>query len=486
MGYVIFRLFNAIPPRRSLYPWIDVAYGSRRYRMPTDRRTFLRQSSLAASALAFPAVVRGQNLNSRLQVACVGCNGMGYSDLKNVGSHAAVKFVGFCDVDTSRFDKADADFPGIAHFQDYREMFSKLGDGVDAVTVGIPDHMHAPVAVAAMQRKKHVYCQKPLAHTVWEARQMRLWAEKMGVTTQMGNQIHSAIEYRLGTRLLKEGAIGKIKEVHSWVAVSGNERTRLLEPAPSGAKPPATLDWNLWIGAAQMRDYAPGYHPFTWRDWQEFGGGALGDFGCHILDPVFTALGLNAPIKISARNSGVNHHVWPVNETIEYVFPGNDMIAGDTLKVTWSDGGLHPDRKIAKMPPELELPKSGSVFIGEKGNLVLAHVAGPRLYPVENFTGFKYPKEEGKSHWHVWVDACLAGAKTSDGFHYAGPLAETVQLGNVITRLAKATVDPVTGRMDDQGITLDWDTTNLTFPNHPEADKLLTKQYREGFEVAAA
>lgn len=156
--------------------------------MPASRRSFLKNSTLVSAAAAFPALVRGQNLNSKLQVACVGVNGMGYSDLHNVGSHAAVKFVGFCDVDANRFDKADKEFPGVRHFADYREMFNTLGDGLDAVTVGIPDHMHAPVAVAAMQRGKHVYCQKPLAHTVWEARQMRLWAEKKGVVTQMGTR----------------------------------------------------------------------------------------------------------------------------------------------------------------------------------------------------------------------------------------------------------------------------------------------------------
>ncbi|HYF34719.1 MAG TPA: Gfo/Idh/MocA family oxidoreductase [Prosthecobacter sp.] len=448
--------------------------------MPTDRRSFLRNSSLAAAAVAFPAVVKSANPNSKLQVASVGANGMAFSDIKNIGGHAAVKYVAFSDVDTTRFDRVDKDFPGAEHFQDYREMLAKLGDKIDAVNVGTPDHTHAKASIDAMRLGKHVYCQKPLAHTVWECRQMRLEAEKAGVVTQMGNQIHSAIEYRLGTRLIKEGAIGKVKEVHSWVAVTGNERNKRLEPAP-GAPIPKHLNWDLWIGPAPMRDYAPCYHPFVWRDWQDFGGGALGDFGCHILDPVFTALGLNAPLTISAENSGINRQIWPTNERVVYTFPGNDLTAGKTLRVTWTDGGLKPSRKLAQMPGDLELPNSGSLFIGETGNLVLAHVGGPRLYPLEKFQTFKYPKEEGRSHWHTWVDACLTGKKTSDGFHYAGPLSETVQLGNIVTRLATPEFDANNRPLEPK--VLEWDTANLTFPNHPEANKLISKTYRKGWEI---
>lgn len=450
--------------------------------MPDSRRSFLKNTALAAATVAFPAVVKSANPNSKLQVVSVGADGMAFSDIKNIGAHAAVKYVGFCDIDKSRFAKVDQAFPGTQHFTDFREMYSQLGDKFDAVSVGTPDHMHAKAAIDALRLKKHVYCQKPLAHTVWEARQMRLEAQRAGVTTQMGNQIHSAIEYRLGTRLLKEGAIGKIKEVHSWVAVSGNERNKRLAPLP-GATVPAGVNWDLWIGGAPMREYAACYHPFVWRDWQDFGGGALGDFGCHILDPVFTALGLNAPLTVTARNSGINEHIWPTTEEVEYVFPGNELTADKTLKVTWSDGGKRPDRKLAKMPGELELPKSGSLFVGELGNLVLGHVAGPRLYPTEKFTTFKYPKEKGLSHWHVWVDACLANEKTSDGFHYAGPLSEAVQLGNVATRFcADGPIDSRTGDPLEPKI-LEWDAEKLAFKNFPEADKLLTKTYRQGWKI---
>ncbi|MDO8541847.1 MAG: Gfo/Idh/MocA family oxidoreductase [Opitutaceae bacterium] len=457
----------------------------------TTRRTFLKQTVIAGAAIGFPTVVRAANLNGRVQVASVGVDGMGYNDVHNLSGHAKVKYVGLCDIDTRSFARAGKLVPEVPHFADFRVMLDKLGDTVDAISVATPDHMHALVSIEAMKRGKHVYCQKPLAHTVWECRQMRLWAEKKRVVTQMGNQVHSQMEYRLATRMLREGAIGKVKEVHSWVALTGNERTRLLEPPATSDTPPREIDWNLWVGVAPMRPYVDGiYHPFAWRDWQDFGGGAaLGDFGCHILDPVFTALGLRAPLSVTADNSGINRHVWPTMQTIQYVFPGNELIAGKTLKVTWTDGGLKPDRKIAQLPPDTDLPKQGSIFVGEKGNMVLAHVAGPRLYPVENFTGYVYPKEPKlPNHWHRWVDAILEGGKTTDGFDYAGPLSETVQLGNVASRAVRP---PKPKRGNNAPAARDanllkWDAENLRFTNHDAANKLLTKEYRRGFEVPAA
>ncbi len=192
----------------------------------------------------------------------------------------------------------------MAHFADYREMIDQLGDKLDAVIVSTPDHMHAPAAMYAMNRGKHCYCQKPLTHTVWEARQMRLLADKKQLITQMGNQIHSNLEYRMGTRLLKEGVIGKITAVHSWVGVKGQNYYG-GKARPDSAEVPKSLDWNLWLGAAPERPYAPEvYHPFKWRDWQDFGSGALGDFACHILDPVFTALDLTAPKTIKCDHEG--------------------------------------------------------------------------------------------------------------------------------------------------------------------------------------
>ncbi len=452
----------------------------------TSRRGFLRTTALAVSALGFPAVVRAARPNSKLQLAVIGVSARGYADLHSLASHPAVAYVGFCDIDRANFAKADADHPGVPHFADFRSMYSKLGDTVDAVVVATPDHMHALPAIEAMRRGKHVYCQKPLAHTVWECRQMRLWAEKTGVITQMGNQIHSAVEYRLATRLIRAGVIGKVKAVHCWLGYTGNERTKLLEP-PAPAPIPPGVDWNLWLGGAQERPYAPVYHPFAWRDWQDFGGGALGDFGAHILDPVFTALGLSAPLTVVADNSGINRHIWPTQETVRYVFPGTEWTAGKTLPVTWSDGGIRPERKLAQLPADLDLPKHGSLFLGEDGNMVLPHVGGPRLYPIEKFVGFSYPKDiKGLNHWHSWIDGIPAGKRTTDGFDYAGPLCETVQLGNLATR-AVVPPEPKRGsNIPAKTPPLEWDATNLRIVNNPAANQLISKVYRTGWDVPPA
>ena len=404
-------------------------------------------------------------------MACVGVNGMGWADLSNVGSHGSVKFVGFCDIDTSRFDKVDAAFPGVPHFADYREMFSNLGDKVDAVIVSTPDHMHAPVAMQAMELGKHVYCQKPLTHTVWEARQMRMMAEQKGVITQMGNQIHSNAEYRRGVKLIHDGAIGRVREVHSWVGVQGRQYCSRTD-RPAAAPVPKGVDWDLWIGAAAMRPYAAEvYHPFKWRDWQDFGSGALGDFGCHILDPVFSALELTAPLSIRAENNGTTREVWPGPETVTFEFPGTARTAEGTIRVIWRDGGLKPPRELGQLPEGAELPAAGSLFMGENGVMILPHVGNPLLYPADKFAGYAIPDLPGASHWHVWVDAVLSGTRTSDGFHYAGPLTETVQLGNIAARLP--------------GATLKWDAATMQLDGAPEAQALLTKHYRDGFVVNA-
>lgn len=438
----------------------------------TGRRSFLVQSSaVAVSAALAPKILNAQTRKQELNVACIGVNGMGWADLSNIGSHAKVKFVGFCDIDSSRFDQADKAFPGVAHFADYREMLTTLGNKIDAVMVSIPDHMHAPAAMMAMEMGKHIYCQKPLTHTVWESRQMRLLAQKKNLTTQMGNQIHSAAEYRLGVRLIHDGAIGKVREVHSWVGVKGRQYNNRTD-RPSEAPVPANVSWDLWVGAAQMRPFAPDvYHPFKWRDWQDFGSGALGDFGCHLLDPVFGALELTAPTSVIASHEGTNNEVWPGPETVTYTFPATKRTTANSIKVVWRDGGLKPPRDLAQLPDGVELPPNGSIFIGEGGVMLLPHVGAPQLYKGNKPLEYKMPEVKGTSHWHDWVDAVVDGKKTTDGFDFAGPISETVQLGNVAAKL--------------QGKELVWDAAQLKVTNLPEANPLLTKKYRAGFEVKA-
>jgi predicted dehydrogenase len=461
--------------------------------MTLSRRNFLRTAALAT--LAFPAVVRARNLNSQLQIAAVGADAKGFSDIVEIGSHPKAKYVGFCDIDAARFGRAEAKYPGVARFADFREMYAKLGDTFDAVSVSTPDHMHALPTMMAMRLGKHVYCQKPLTHTAWEARQLRLQAAKSKVRTQMGNQIHSASEYRTGVKLIQTGRIGKILAVHTWHPNTGNRYTNMTA-APAAGPVPAGVSWDLWLGTAPARDYAPTvYHPFNWRDWVDFGSGTMGDFGCHLLDPVFNALKLGNPLYVKADSVGANAQTWCAQQTIEWLFPGTEYSKGDTIKVTWYDGGRLPDLALAQMPAGKKFVAAGSIFIGELGVMMLPHVGMPQLFPEEKFGKNLNPGElarrarakdkptdqvavsladfvEGSSHYHAWVDAALGGHETSDNFAYAGPLTEAVQLGNVASRFS--------------GVKLDWDTANMKFPGKPEAEALLTKEYRKGWELIAA
>jgi predicted dehydrogenase len=438
------------------------------------RRHFLQTAAVAT--LGFPAIVRAANLNSKVQIAAVGASGKGLSDIMEVGSHSSVKYVGFADVDTSKFEQAARKYPVVPQFQDFREMFAKLGDKFDAVICSTPDHMHAIVGMQAMALGKHLYCQKPLTHTMWEARQMRLHAEKAGVITQMGNQIHSHEAYRTGVKLIQSGVIGKIKAVHSIQPKTGNHYTKLSGELPPTEPVPETMNWNLWIGPAPMREFSKGYHPAAWRDWQDFGGGVLGDFGCHIMDPVFCALKLTAPLSARAENDGINPQTWPVGETVQYVFPGTEFTAGKTLPLTWYDGGHNLPEEITNLFPKAETDAkgkskafgSGSIFIGEGGAMMLPHVGMPTLLG-EQVAGKEIEKVPGSSHYHAWVDGILKNEKTTGGFHYAGLLTEAVHLGNIATRVP--------------GQTIEWDPANLRIPNNEKAQKLITKNYREGWAI---
>jgi predicted dehydrogenase len=461
--------------------------------MTLSRRNFLRTAALAT--LAFPAIVRARNLNSQVQIAAVGVDGKGYGDINECASHPKAHFVGFCDIDAGRFAKIDKRYPGVTHYSDWREMYTWLGDGFDAVTVSTPDHMHALPTMVAMRMGKHVYCQKPLTHTAWEARQLRLQAAKSKVRTQMGNQIHSAKEYRTGVKLIQTGRIGKILAVHTWHPNRGNAYTGMTA-APASGPVPAGVSWDLWLGTAPAREFAPDvYHPFKWRDWVDFGSGTMGDFGCHLLDPVFTALKLGVPLSVKADSVGANAQTWCAQQTIEWIFPGTEYTKGNTLSVTWYDGGRLPDATLALLPPGKTLSAAGSIFIGEHGVMMLPHIAMPSLYPEEKFGKNLNPGDlarrarakdkptdkvaidlpdfvEGSSHYHAWVDAITQGHETTDNFAYAGPLTEAVQLGNVASRFS--------------GVKLEWDAAAMKFPNKPEAEALLTKEYRKGWELIAA
>lgn len=436
------------------------------------RRTFLKAASTAALFTAAPALVRGQNLNSKLQIAGIGCEGKGWSDIKEMSTHDKTHMIGFCDVDLSRTENVRKLNPEAPVFQDYREMLANLGDKIDAVTVSTPDHMHAFISIDCMRQGKHIYCQKPLTHSVWEARQMRLVAAQTGVITRMGNQIHSHKFYRTAVQAVQSGAIGKVKRVHSWCAATGHGKSFHLDRPKNPVEPPKSVNWNLWIGVAPMRPYGVDrcYHPWGWRDWQDFGNGALGDFGCHILDPVYTALNIvGAPKSFKTDHTGMNDEVWPAQTQVDYLLPGTEYTAGPELAVTWYDGGLLPSVGGSHVPGDQALPRSGSLFIGEKGSLVLPHVGAPRLYPADLAASTNIPEADDLNHYHGWVDGCLSGKQPSDGFDYGGRLTEAVLLGNIGARF--------------RGQTLEWDDKGLQITNNRAANQFIKRTERPGWEI---
>ena len=432
-----------------------------------NRRRFLGHAVAATAAVGAPAIVRGQNLNSKLQLAGIGCEGKGWSDIQEMSTHARSQFVGFCDVDLSRTKKVRELAPDARVFQDARELLAQLDDQVDAVTVSTPDHMHALISLDAMRRGKHVYCQKPLTHNVWEARQMALQAAQSAVITRLGNQIHSHKFYRTAVQAVQAGTIGKVSEVHSWCAATGHGKSFHISRPETSDSVPDTLDWNLWLGVAPERPYGHWkvYHPWGWRDWQDFGNGALGDFGCHILDPVFTALQIDqAPLSFEADHTGLNREVWPAQNTVSYVFPGTSRTSGKTLPITWYDGGRLPRSNGPHLPASEGLPRSGSLFIGEQGSLVLPHVGAPRFYPDQDVA-----EADDQNHYHGWVDGCVSGQQPSDGFAYGGPLTEAVLLGNIAVRY--------------RGQKLVWDSESMTITNLEEANQWLRRDYRDGWDI---
>jgi predicted dehydrogenase len=433
-----------------------------------SRRLFLQAG--AASLLTAASWSRVYGANEKLRVAAVGVGGKGWSDITGVAASPNVNVVWLCDIDESQphLGRAEAKFRHSTSCIDWRQLLKKSKE-FDAVTVSTPDHMHAPVALAAMQLGKHVFCQKPLTHTVHEARQMRLAAKKYGVVTQMGNQIQSHEAYRTAVKLVHDGAIGKAKEVHSWQ--SGKMGWMLVDDRPEGADTrEESVHWDEWLGVAPVRPFKQKiYHSFNWRAWQDFSNGQLGDFGCHILDPVFMALGLTAPLTVKAESSAMNREVWYKWSRVEYVFPGTVRTAGKTLPLTWYDGeGKPPSLEKLGLPEGFKLPGSASLLIGDKGSLLIPHVALPKLLPEKQYADVKMEKVPSVDHYVGWADACRGVGKTTSHFDYAGPLTETVLLGTVAMRVP--------------GETLKWDAEAMKVTNSEKADSLLRKGYRKGWE----
>jgi predicted dehydrogenase len=328
--------------------------------------------------------------------------------------------------------------------------------------------MHAPMGMSAMQLGYHVYGQKPLTHDIYETRRLTLTARDKKLVTQMGIQIHSSWVYRLGVRLIRDLAIGKVKEVHTWSSKKWGD----TDPMPAGGDPvPESLNWDLWLGVCAKRPFIGHgwYHPSNWRKRLDFGTGTFGDMGCHIYDPVFNALALTAPLSVRSEGPAPNDHSWAMNAVIPYVFPGTAYTEGETVKVTWYDGDAQPPKEVQALLGDHKMPDQGSIFIGTKGNMVLPHVDKPILLPADEFKDYPVPQVSDGDHWFQFVDACLGKGETGANFNYAGPLTEAVLLGSVATRFPNTT--------------LQWDAAAVRFTNVPEANRYVRRKYREGWEV---
>lgn len=431
-----------------------------------SRRGLLVGIGAAGSLAALGRPLSARSRIDGLRVGFVGVGGMGRSDLGQVASGKGVIVSALCDVDSQRLGDASAAHSGARLYSDWRLMLDELQDELDAVVISTPDHMHGPVALAAMDLGKHVYCQKPIAHNLRECRAMAEMAERKGVVTQMGTQIHSHEAYRSAVATLRSGIIGKVSEAHLWVSKSW--------AGPAGGRPagedpvPANLDWDLWLGVAPERPYLNGqYHPARWRGWRDFGSGTLGDMGCHIFDPVFSALGIGTPATVVSRGPGAGEETFPADGDLEYTFPGTEYTT-DTLRLRWTDGSgaARPDASRAQLPEGEGLPGSGSFLVGEKGVLVIPHWSTPKLFADGRPLGAPIVRVEGKNHYHEWVDACRGEDTASTPFSYSGPLTEAVLAGVV----ASSFPDKV----------LRLDAESLRFDDE-RAQELVSREYRSGW-----
>ncbi len=434
-----------------------------------SRRSFLK--TLGAAALAAPFVTHGlmaQSPNSVLRHASFGAAGMAGADLGELTKCKALRLIAVAEVDMKRTVELKKRFPDVKVYQDWRKLLDKEAKNIDSVNVSTPDHMHAAMGMSAMRLGKHVYGQKPLAHDLYEVRQLTEFALRKQLVTQMGIQVHSTGFYRMVSDLVQNGVIGKVKEVHSWCGKSWGDASRRPErtdPVPEG------FDWDLWLGVCAQRPFIGKgyYHPEEWRKRLDFGTGTFGDMGCHIFDPVFKSISLSAPLSVRSESLAPNPWNWAMDSHIRYVFPGTAYTAEKTLNVSWYDGAEKPSAEIRALLEGDELPHTGSIIVGTEGVVVVPHVARPLLYPDRKFASFKYPEVPSSDHWGEFVDGCCGKGKTSAHFGYAGPLTEAVLLGTVATRFPNTT--------------LNWNTAKLSFAER-EANHFVRRKYRKGWEVA--
>jgi predicted dehydrogenase len=430
-------------------------------RRQSSRREFLKSATLTGLGVWVGGRALGaEPANERIRFACIGVGGKGESDTEDASHFGDV--VAICDVDETTLDKAARKYPMARKFTDYRKMLEEMEKGIDAVTVSTPDHHHAHAAAMAMQMGKHCFCQKPLTHSIYEARRLGEIARDKKVATQMGNQGTADGALRKSAALVKSGIFGPVREVHVWtnrpIWPQGGAR-----PAPTD--PPSSLHWDLWLGPAPKRPYASGYHPFNWRGWWDFGTGALGDMACHTVNMPYMALDLRNPTTAVAQTSGHNRDSYPKWSIIRFEFPATDK--RPALAMTWYDGGKRPPADLldGKQPAE-----SGSLVIGEKGKLYSpGDYAGNRvLLGGVQEVEVSYPQSPG--HFDEWVRAIKGGEPAMSNFpDYAGPLTETILLGNLAVWA--------------DGKKIEWDAKSLEATNAPEVRPVIRPEYASGYSI---
>lgn len=441
-----------------------------------NRRKFLTKTGAATAAFTIlqAGSARTYAANEKLNIASIGAGGRAGSDINEL---ATENIVALCDVDWNRAAGSFKKFPKAKQFKDYRKMLERMASEIDAVIVGTPDHHHFHASMAAIRLGKHVYCEKPLTHSIWEARTLTEAARKAGVATQMGNQAQAGEQTRVVQEFVMDGAVGQVREAHIWT--DRPAKGLFAEYWPQGVdRPkdtptvPATLDWNLWLGPAPERTYHPAYLPSKWRGWWDFGTGALGDIACHFFDPVFRALKLGAPISVEASTTRVNKETYPVGSMITYHFPKRGDMA--PVKLVWYDGGLRPARPDVVGDGDV-MGTNGLLLMGDNGAL-LSDWNKWRLFPDKRATEYGAPPKKlsrSPGHHKEFALACKGGDPAGSNFDWAGPMTETVLLGNVALRPQL--------REDLTKTKLLWDAKNLKFSNHEGANEFLRRAYRKGW-----
>ena len=447
-----------------------------------SRREFIKSIAAVGAAVTIvpSGLARTYAANEKVNVACIGVGNKGWGNLNEIaglkvkGGGAMANIVGICDVDGNFLAKAKKEFPKARTWVDYRRMLPEQKD-IDAVMVSTADHSHYPASIMAIKLGKGVCTEKPMTHSIWEARQLALAAKKYGVATQMDQEKHAHDGLRMGVEWIKSGAIGTVREMHVFT-------NRPIWPQGIAKRPatkdvPKDLNWDLWLGPAPYRDYHESLHPFKWRGWWDFGTGALGDMGCHFFDLGFWALDLGEglknsdkhPIRIEAVHEGGSKETYPNWSIVTLKFPARGKLPPVTVK--WYDGGKLPERP-AELAASREFPTNGSMFVGDKGKILVHAHSSPRLIPEEKMKDFERPEPflpRSPGHKVEWLNAVKGGEPASSNFtDYGGPLCETVLLGNLAVAAGKR---------------IEWDAVNLKARSAPEVSRLVRREYREGWDL---